>query len=252
MEKYYKTEETIRNSKTRLSPDSPSWYLGASHEMNEGAKNLSRRALRSETMAMIIVEALNMPPENVVSLLPSVGTFVCSGDTAIDYAKNSVECKRRATQRYRTHTGRCNNYLHPTWGGALEAYARFLPPEYQDGVSLPRTKLPSARDVSTKIHAGGPDLKHPHLMALTALFGQFIANDLAHTPRMELTGGIRLKCCDVDYENFHPECFPIRADNHVGCMEYSRSAPHPGNSLQVSLNLDSRGLTIASLTFFYS
>ncbi|XP_043268083.1 peroxidase-like [Venturia canescens] len=231
MEKYYKTEETIRKSQTHLSQDSPSWYLGASHEMNEGAKNLSRRALQSETMAMIIVEALNMSSKDVVWLLPSVGTFVCSGDTAIAYARNSAECKRE-TQRYRTHSGKCNNYLHPTWGGALEAYARFLPPEYQDGVSLPRTKLPSARDVSTKIHAGGPDFKHPHLMALTPLFGQFLANDFAHTPRMELTGGIRLKCCDVDYENFHPECFPIRAENRVGCMEYARSAPHPGNSLQ--------------------
>ena len=237
MEKYYKTEEAILNSHTRLAQGSPSWYLGASHEMTEAAQNLSRRALRSETMAMMIVEALNMSPKDAVSLLPSVGTFLCSGDTASAYAKSSVECKTYVDRRYRTHTGRCNNAVHPTWGAALEAYARTLPPEYQDGVSLPRTILPSAREVSLKVHSGAPDLKHPYLMALTALFGQFIANDLAHTPRMELPGGARLKCCDVEYDNFHPECFPIQAENSIGCMEYSRSVPHPGNTLQVSLEI---------------
>ena len=144
-----------------------------------------------------------------------------------------ASCKR-IDPRYRTHSGKCNNGLHPTWGAALEAYVRFLPPEYVDGVSLPRINLPSARDVSLNVHSGGSDLKHPYLMALTALFGQFLVHDLAHTPKIELPDGAKLKCCDVDYEHFHPECFPIRADNAVGCMEYSRSAPHPGNSLQVN------------------
>lgn len=74
-------------------------------------------------------------------------------------------------------------------------------------------------------------------MALTALFGEFVAHDLAHTPRMDLPNGERLKCCDVPFEQFHPECFPIRAENEIGgCMEYARSAPHPGNMHQVRLD----------------
>jgi peroxidase len=77
-------------------------------------------------------------------------------------------------------------------------------------------------------------LRHPHLMALTALFGEFIAHDFAHTPRMNLPNGDRLRCCDVEYEHFHPECLPIRAEDEAsGCMEYARSAPHPGNAHQV-------------------
>ncbi|KAJ8683808.1 hypothetical protein QAD02_019600 [Eretmocerus hayati] len=81
------------------------------------------------------------------------------------------------------------------------------------------------------IHWDFPESKeHPHLMALTALFGEFVAHDLAHTPRMGLPNGERLKCCDVPYERFHPECLPIRAEDELGgCMEYARSAPHPGN-----------------------
>lgn len=230
MERYSQAERTIMNSQTHLSRDSPSWFFGASHEMTEGAQNLSRKALQIETMAVMLVEAFNMSSEQASLLLPTVAAILCPDSPS--FLRVMSECKKTDV-RYRTHTGRCNNPLHPTWGAALEAYVRFLRPEYEDGVSLPRTKLPNAREVSSKIHSGGLDLKHPHLMALTALFGQFLTHDLAHTPRMELPDGTRLKCCNVDYENFHPECFPIRAEQPVGCMEYSRSAPHPGNSLHV-------------------
>ncbi|KAK0090813.1 hypothetical protein PV325_003833 [Microctonus aethiopoides] len=228
MEKYMETEAAILNSRTHLSRGTPFWYLGTSHEMSEAAKNLSIRALRCETMAVILIEALNISSKDATSLLPTatLGPTICS--IANVYAQTTTECKT-LNQRYRTHTGKCNNALHPTWGAALEAYTRFLPPEYQDGVSLPRTNLASARDVSFSIHSDDVDSKHPYLMVLTALFGQLLTNDVAHTPKTELEGNERLKCCDVEYENFHPECFPIQAENAIGCMEYSRSTPHPGS-----------------------
>lgn len=229
MEKYNQAEQAILNSHTHLNYGSPSWFFGASHEMTEHAQNLSRKALRIEAMAVTLVEALNMSSKEASSMLTSVAAINCPGSPT--FLQVMASCKN-VDPRYRTHSGKCNNALHPMWGAALEAYVRFLPPEYVDGVSLPRTDLPSARDVSLKVHSGGSDLKHPYLMALTALFGQFLIHDLAHTPKMELPDGSKLKCCNVDYEHFHPECFPIRADNAVGCMEYSRSAPHPGNSLQ--------------------
>ncbi|KAK9304396.1 hypothetical protein QLX08_004185 [Tetragonisca angustula] len=229
MEKYNQAEQAILNSRTHLNHGSPSWFLGASHEMTEHAQNLSRKALRIETMAVMLVEALNMSSKEASSVLPSVAAISCPDSPTFLQVMNS--CKN-VDPRYRTHTGKCNNGLHPTWGAAMEAYVRFLLSDYVDGVSLPRTDLPSAREVSLRVHSGGSDVKHPYLMALTALFGQFLVHDLAHTPKMELPNGGKLKCCDVDYEHFHPECFPIRADNPVGCMEYSRSAPHPGNSLQ--------------------
>uniref|UniRef100_A0ABD2WTZ2 Peroxidase n=1 Tax=Trichogramma kaykai TaxID=54128 RepID=A0ABD2WTZ2_9HYME len=153
---------------------------------------------------------------------------LCSGD----YLSLIGEC-RKFDARYRSHSGRCNNPLYPARGAALEAYVRFLPANYSDGVSLPSPGMPSARLVSSVMHSGGADLKHPALMALTALFGEFVAHDLSHTPRMGLPNGERLKCCDVTYERFHPECMPIPAEHETGgCMEYARSAPHPGNSHQ--------------------
>lgn len=231
MQKYHQAEQAILNSHTHLNHGSPSYFLSTSHEITEHAQNLSRRALRIEAMATMLVEALNMSSKEASSVLPSVAAIHCPDSST--FLQTMASCKQFDSQ-YRTHSGRCNNGLHPTWGAALEPYIRLLPPEYMDGVSLPRTDLPSAREVSLKVHSGGLDVKHPYLMALTALFGQFLVHDLAHTPKMELPDGAKLKCCNVDYEHFHPECFPIRADNAVGCMEYSRSAPHPGNSFQVT------------------
>ncbi|XP_066582372.1 peroxidasin-like [Prorops nasuta] len=229
MQRYSEVEQAILHSKTKLGKDSPSYYLAASHEMTVDAQDLSRKALRMETMAVMLVEALNMSSKEALSVLPSVGTIVCPDSPSC--LKILSQCRRTNT-RYRTHTGRCNNALHPTWGSALEAYTRMLSPEYEDGVSMPKLALPSAREVTTRVHSGGLDLRHPYLMALTALFGEFLAHDLSHTPKMELPDGGRLKCCDVEYEHFHPECFPIQADNAIGCMEYTRSAPHPGSIVQ--------------------
>ncbi|XP_014219673.1 peroxidasin homolog [Copidosoma floridanum] len=226
MERYHEQELAIMESRTQLTRDSPAWYLAASHEMTPEAKNLTEMAIRRETMAVMLVEALHMSPKDAHNLLPSVGTTlvnICSGD----YLRLVGECKK-SEYRYRSHSGRCNNPLYPARGSALEAYVRLLPADYADGVSLPRGGLPSARSVSTTMHSGGPDLQHPHLMALTALFGEFVAHDLAHTPRAGLPNGERLKCCDVPFDRFHPECFPIQAEAG-GCMEYARSAPHPGN-----------------------
>ncbi len=67
-------------------------------------------------------------------------------------------------------------------------------------------------------------------MVVAAIWGEFIHHDVAHTPQMAGYLGQRLKCCEVEFENFHPECYPIkipRNDPHYGkldlrCQEYAR------------------------------
>ena len=47
-----------------------------------------------------------------------------------------------------------------------------------------------------------------------------------------LLKGQRLKCCNVDFEHFHPECYPIKiaandpfyGKSNLRCQEYARSA----------------------------
>lgn len=94
-------------------------------------------------------------------------------------------------RKYRAFSGYCNNVQNPHWGNANTRYLRFLPAEYTDGISSPRgggiggtaSKLPSPREVSLTVHRD-EDLPHPHLMAITAVWGEFIAHDMAHTPQM--------------------------------------------------------------------
>lgn len=236
-ERYDRMEAAIMTSRTHLTRGTPAWYLGASHAILPNARNLSRRAIRGEMVSTMLVEAMNMTPKEAAAFLPSVGAATSSLCDLEPKNLSTVslvnECGNR-NEKYRSQSGRCNNPSRPNWGSAFNSYARLMPADYADGVSLPRwsSSLPSAREVSLGVHSGGLDQPHPHLMALTALFGQFVAHDLSHTPKVELPNGHRIKCCDVDYEHFHPECFPIRAEERSKdrCMEYARSAPHPGNS----------------------
>lgn len=104
---------------------------------------------------------------------------------------------------------------NPTWGAANTRLLRYLPPEYADGVSLPRggglssKALPGTRDVSLAVH-NDADLPHQHLMAITPVWGEFIAHDMTHIPQSSASDGNQLKCCGVVFANFHPECYPIR------------------------------------------
>ncbi|KAJ9596468.1 hypothetical protein L9F63_012507, partial [Diploptera punctata] len=141
-------------------------------------------------------------------------------------------------RKYRAFSGYCNNVQSPHWGRANMRYLRFLPAEYSDGVSLPRgsgqSALPSPRDITLTVH-GDVDLPHPHLMAITAAWGEFISHDMAHTPQMTGFEGKRLKCCSVNFNDFHPECFPIRIPENdpvygktgERCQEYTRSGTAP-------------------------
>lgn len=230
MNKYKNTENIILSSRIKLNKGSPSWYLGASHDMPRESINSSLTALHGETMAIMLVEALKMSPNDAIKILPSMSLSPDICQQSSNFIKIQGECKL-FDKKYRSHSGKCNNLFNANWASSSEAYIRFLSPDYKDGVSMPNVNLPSSRLISKKIHSGNDDNRHPFLMAITALFGQFLYNDLSHTPKIKLSNGERLKCCNVDYEYFHSECFPIKTDNNAGgCMEYSRSAPHPGNS----------------------
>ena len=68
-------------------------------------------------------------------------------------------------------------------------------------------------------------------MVIAAVWIQFIYHDVAHTPQMAGHLGQRLKCCNVEFEDFHPECYPIKISQNdpfykkfgLQCQEYARS-----------------------------
>lgn len=101
-------------------------------------------------------------------------------------------------------------------------------------MSVDGKHLPSARSVSLTVHKDS-DRPHAHLMALTAVWSEFVSHDIAHTPQTSGYDGSPIKCCGVTFENFHPDCYPIRIsddDPFYGkmkeiCQEYVRSSVAP-------------------------
>ena len=60
--------------------------------------------------------------------------------------------------KYRAYNGYCNNVQNPNWGVANRRFLRYLPPDYADGISVPRqredgTFLRSPREISVAVHS---------------------------------------------------------------------------------------------------
>ncbi|CAG0882057.1 unnamed protein product [Darwinula stevensoni] len=240
-QRYETVEPRIFNSGVRQIPGSAAWFLAASAKTKVVTKNISRIALISEEATKFIAQELKLSKEQVTYGLPTADV---RGTVLGDECPVQVDfpCQPR---KYRAYNGYCNNVQNPRWGNSNTRYLRFLPADYADGVATPRQSksgafLRSAREVSLALHESA-DRPHPHMTAIAALWAQLITHDLSHTPQMAGYLGQRLKCCGVRFEDFHPECYPIRLpdDDPVHsklrkkCQEYARSgtAPRTGCTL---------------------
>ncbi|XP_042238092.1 uncharacterized protein LOC121876775 isoform X2 [Homarus americanus] len=240
-ERFDSIEPAIYNSGARQVPGTPAWFMAASHKTKVVAKNISRIALISEEATKYTAQQFRLDKDQVTYGLPTADV---RGTVLGDQCPVEVDfpCQPR---KYRAFNGYCNNVQNPKWGNAITRYLRFLPANYGDGVSVPRQAssgefLPSARSVSLAIHRHH-DTPHKFMTAIAAVFGQFLSHDLTHTPQMAGYIGQRLRCCGVNFSDFHPECYPIRIpdDDPVygplrqKCQEYVRSgtAPRTGCTL---------------------
>ncbi|CAG0879551.1 unnamed protein product [Cyprideis torosa] len=111
--------------------------------------------------------------------LPQVGP----PDTC-DLDPEPIVCDEDAV-KYRRVDGRCNNLRNPLWGSTMSTYRRLLPPDYADGVGLPRvasdgTDLPSARTVRTTVH---PNQYHgsAFFTNIAMVWGQIVDHDVTLT-----------------------------------------------------------------------
>ncbi|XP_029371318.1 eosinophil peroxidase isoform X2 [Echeneis naucrates] len=149
--------------------------------------------------------------------------------------------------RYRTATSVCNNLRNPRLGASNTPFARWLPSEYDDGISLPKGEknrtinsflLPLVRQVSNNIlsttDAGVvSDREFTHMVTL---FGQWNDHDLSFTPFSpsirSFSNGVN---CDESCERTEP-CIPIPippGDPRLpsgpdSCIPSFRSAPTCG------------------------
>ncbi|XP_042207308.1 peroxidase-like [Homarus americanus] len=149
------------------------------------------------------------------------------------------------SQMFRTLDGTCNNPVKTEWGAAFRPFARFLPPDYNDGIeqireSVRRGPLPNPRQISDTVHR---PLNRPsyQITMMVMQWGQFLDHDLTATAQSRGFNHSVPRCCNEHDgtplpEAFrHPDCLPIMiptADpfysqwNHT-CMEFVRSSPAP-------------------------
>ncbi|XP_074495897.1 eosinophil peroxidase-like [Sebastes fasciatus] len=151
--------------------------------------------------------------------------------------------------KFYTADNACNNKKHPQWGVSNTALARWLHPEYQNGLSLPRGwdyyyrfnnhRLPLVREVSnTLLQTSNSNVDSDTLYTgLLVTFSQWIDHDLSLTPTSPVIRSFSLgKDCDKSCDRIDP-CFPIKIpsqDPHHGtnskkCMPFIRSAPACGS-----------------------
>uniref|UniRef100_A0A4W5K079 Myeloid-specific peroxidase n=1 Tax=Hucho hucho TaxID=62062 RepID=A0A4W5K079_9TELE len=147
--------------------------------------------------------------------------------------------------KYRTATSVCNNLNYPRLGASNTPFTRWLPAQYDDGVSQPNGwdkntrfnnfMLPLVREVSNRILAtndAGVESDR-ELTHMVTLFGQWNDHDLTFTP---FSPSIRSYSngldCDKSCERSEP-CFPIQippSDTRLptgpdSCIPVFRSAP---------------------------
>ena len=149
--------------------------------------------------------------------------------------QKTFNCFTKSVLKFRTFDGTCNNFFYPLNGAAPIPFARLLPAQYQDGISLPvghtqedafAPPWPSPRLISSKIMKS---FAPPNRAGLTHMFmqwGQFFDHDLDIAPVFEVDCGC----------NYTEECVPVAVlpedpvfgvnSSHMGeCLPFMRSTP---------------------------
>lgn len=147
-DRFENLEKEIYRSSARQIPGTPEWFMAASTKTKVVAKNISRIALISEEATKYLAQKYQLTRDQITFGLPTAdvrGTIL--GDVCP--VKVDFPCQ---PGKYRAYNGYCNNVQNPNWGVANRRYLRYLPPDYGDGISIPRQDftnqfLPSARQL---------------------------------------------------------------------------------------------------------
>ncbi|CAD5206024.1 unnamed protein product [Bursaphelenchus okinawaensis] len=144
--------------------------------------------------------------------------------------------------KYRSYTGQCNNFEHPTWGVSQMPFRRLLQPMYENGFNTPigwdphklyfGYKKPNARSVSQHLVKAEQVDSHSLYTGMLMQWGQFLDHDITFKApalaRQTYSGGA---ICNRTCENIDP-CFniplpeddPRRKTEKFPCIEVERSA----------------------------
>ncbi|EMP30549.1 Myeloperoxidase, partial [Chelonia mydas] len=234
-----RAKETIGEMDVR-----PSDFLKHLKEPVAGTRSAIRAADYMETTLSLLKKKLLRIVKgkfNITDVLSRKQKEIISKATGCDYQIRSIRCPRSSI--YRTITGECNNRKHYYFGASNHGYARWLPAEYEDGVSLPRGltegklyngfPLPLVRKVSNEIiHTANENVTEDQERSLIFMqWGQWVDHDLDLAPFTTTKIDHKEVHCETSC-TFEPPCFPIkipphdpRIKNPNTCMPFVRTAP---------------------------
>ncbi|XP_046532549.1 lactoperoxidase isoform X2 [Equus quagga] len=229
--------ESRTRLKTALSSESPSTRQLS--EYLKHAKGRTRTAIRTGQVWEDSLKRLRRKATLTNATDPSLDLTALSSEVGCGASVPVVECD--AHSPYRTITGDCNNRRNPALGAANRALARWLPAEYEDGLSLPfgwtpsKTRngfpLPLAREVSNQIMGYLTEDVLDHNRSLLFMqWGQIVDHDLDFAPETELGSSEYSKeQCDeycIQGENCFPIMFPPndpKLETQGKCMPFFRA-----------------------------
>ncbi|KAF7236992.1 Myeloperoxidase [Varanus komodoensis] len=236
---------------------SPYEFLKRLKEPVAGARSAIRAASYLEVTLDLVKQKVQVPWQtvsNITDLLSTEQKQVLFRATGCDYVNRPVSCAGNSP--YRTITGECNNRQNPHFGASNHGYARWLPAEYEDGISLPRGliegqlynghPLPLVRKVSNEVITTPNEkfLRDAERSHAFMQWGQLVDHDLDLAPMTETSAHNKEAHCDTSC-NYAPPCFPIKippGDPRITkpgvCMPFIRSAPvcNPAMSTREQLN----------------
>ncbi|XP_062372124.1 myeloperoxidase-like isoform X2 [Sardina pilchardus] len=244
----YSREESL--SRVRREDVSPSDILRL---MKQPARD-TRNAVRAADTMDIALELIHQKAHhihkrsiNATDLITAEERQLIQGLTGCTSRLLIPSCRTTPLiNKYRTATSVCNNMKNPRLGASNTPFARWLPAEYEDGISQPKGwdrnrkynnfLLPLVREVSNRIlsttdNSVQSDKKYSYLVTI---FGQWSDHDLTFTPTSpsirSFSSGLNCAAsCDQSYP-----CFPIPAPKgdprlpQDACIPVFRSAPACG------------------------
>nr|XP_042702088.1 myeloperoxidase-like [Chrysemys picta bellii] len=221
---------------------SPSDFLKHLKDPVAGTRSAIRAADYMETTLSLLKKKLRRLVKgkfNITDVLSRKQKEIISKATGCDYQIRSIKCPKSSI--YRTITGECNNRKHSYLGASNHGYARWLPAEYEDGVSLPKGltegklyngfPLPLVRDYEI-IHTANENVTQDQERSLIFMqWGQWVDHDLDLAPFTTTKIDNKEVHCETSC-TFEPPCFPIqippddpRIKDPNTCMPFVRTAP---------------------------
>ncbi|XP_019591965.2 lactoperoxidase isoform X1 [Rhinolophus sinicus] len=183
------------------------------------AKGRTRTAIRNGQVWEESLKKLTKKATLTNATDPSLDLTALSWEVGCEVPVPVVRCNKSSP--YRTITGECNNRRNPSLGAANRALARWLPAEYEDGLSLPFGwtpgkkrncfPIPPAREVSNQIvsYLNEEGVLDQNRSLLFMQWGQIVDHDLDFAPDTEMGSSKHSKVQCDKYCIQGDNCFPI-------------------------------------------